>query len=101
MSFDISFETTPSEFSAVRKIIDRATALGIVSKADRMAAHMDLCACHANGCPMDFERLLAADDFNLIHDVRGIERHLDRSTGKLAGHFLPRFAKPEASRVAA
>jgi hypothetical protein len=52
---------------------------------------MDLVACHANGCPLDFPRLLNADDFNFAHDVFGIERHLNRCTGKLGNCFLPRF----------
>ncbi len=57
---------------------------------------MDLVACHANGCPLDFERLSDADDFNIAHDVFGIRRHLDRETGQLTDHFLPRYAAKES-----
>jgi hypothetical protein len=42
---------------------------------------------------IDFERLLAADDFNFIHDVGGIQRHMNRETGKLENCFLPRCAR--------
>ena len=53
---------------------------------------MDITAAHANGCPLRLSDLLVADDFNFAHDVFGIRRHLDRNTGTLGGHFVPRFA---------
>ncbi|MFC5509293.1 hypothetical protein [Bosea massiliensis] len=93
---EISFTTTRREHDTVMKIIDRAEKAGLVrSSDDRMSISMDLCATHANGCPMDFDRMLAADDFNFAHDYCGIARHLDRRTGKLGGMFRPRFAKAE------
>lgn len=95
-----SFETTREEFLTIARIADRA-GLEPEQRRDLM---MDLAACHANGTPMDFERLLAADGFNFWHDVGGIARHLDRGTGQLANHFLPRFAQkrvqPSASEAA-
>lgn len=54
---------------------------------------MDLEAVHCNGCPLDFERLLSFPDADFGHDVFGIRRHLNRSTGKLEDYFLPRCAK--------
>lgn len=56
---------------------------------------MDITACHANGMPLDLERLAAADDFNLIHDAFGIARHLDRESGALRDCFVPRFRRRE------
>ena len=53
---------------------------------------MDLSATIAQGVPLRLKELLAADDFNFIHDVWGIQRHLNRETGKLENHFWPRFA---------
>lgn len=54
---------------------------------------MDLEACHSNGCPLDLSRMAASQrDFDLVHDVAGIHRHLDRATGKLGELFRPRFA---------
>ncbi len=53
---------------------------------------MDIEACHASN-PLDLEGLAKADDFNFIHDVFGIRRHLNRSTGKLEDCFSPRFTK--------
>lgn len=52
---------------------------------------MDLEATHSNGCPLDLGRFVEANDHNLIHDVAGIRRHLNRETGRLENHFLPRF----------
>ena len=40
---------------------------------------------------MDWTGLLEADQFDFIHDVAGIHRHMDRSTGKLGDCFSPRF----------
>jgi hypothetical protein len=56
---------------------------------------MDLEATHANGCPLDFAKLLACDDFDFLHDIGGIAMHLDRSTGVLKDCFLPRLAKKQ------
>lgn len=97
----VKFTATPEEREIIRRIGIRAASLyrnngNDSSPWDVVAGiTMDLEACHSNGCPMDFARLESADDFNLLHDVGGISRHLDRSTGKLTGMFLPRFAKKE------
>jgi hypothetical protein len=65
----------------------------------RMNLIMDLTAADGvNGNrPIDWDRLLAADDFNFMHDLGGISRHLDRATGALTGQFLPRFTLHEAA----
>lgn len=99
---EISFTTTSFEFDAIQKVVDRAIGLGLNrhDKRDRLSFHMDMAACNANGCPMDFERMLAADDFNFTHDYCGIVGHLDRKTGKLNGMFLPRFAAKQHGRAA-
>ncbi len=54
---------------------------------------MDITATHANCCPLRLADLLDANDADFAHDVFGIARHLDRSTGKLTGMFVPRFAQ--------
>ena len=60
---------------------------------DVLGCEMDITACHLNGCALDLKRLLKADNFNFAHDVYGIQRHIDRETGKLIDCFLPRFAR--------
>lgn len=92
----ISFETTREELDLITKIAERADREifephGI--QQTRMDTIMDLSACIANGCPLKLADLLAADDFNFAHDVAGIRRHIDRTTGKLLDCFLPRFAQ--------
>jgi hypothetical protein len=57
---------------------------------------MDLNACHCNGCPLNLRGLLEADESDLLHDLAGIRRHLDRRSGKLGDCFSPRYATVQA-----
>lgn len=94
----VSFEATPDERDLAHRIAQRAAeTIGAYasSKPDPLDIEMDLIATHANGCPLDFVKLSNADDFNLLHDVSGIGRHLDRSTGELRDHFWPRCAQKD------
>jgi hypothetical protein len=77
------------------KVADRAGSKIIKASGGRLAFMMDLLAADGvNGNPpIDFAGLLAADEFNFLHDVCGIARHLDRSTGELTDFFIPRFAR--------
>jgi hypothetical protein len=92
----ISFECSKKEMSTVDAIVTRAETMYYEATGlslDRLSAHMDIIACHANGCPLKLSEMLAADDENFGHDFFGIARHVDRTTGKLVGGFLPRFAR--------
>lgn len=91
---EVSFDASAADYKLVDKIVARVAKLlkERGEKLDRQSTRMDLIATHANGCPMDFAKLLAADDFNLCHDVFGIARHLDRKTGELTNFFRPRCA---------
>ena len=95
----VSFETTRAEARVIGEIVARAKVAAIAARIefDGMSLHMDLSACHANGCPLKLVELLEADDANFGHDVWGIRRFIDRNTGKLGGHFVPRFAQPQRS----
>lgn len=101
------FTATSEERAIISRIANRA--------ADIMRSHlapdrhmgvihimMYLEACHCNGCPLRLADMEQADDFNLMHDIFGLRAHLNTSTGKLEGCFLPRFADMErrASRHA-
>lgn len=92
---DVKFDVTKEEYKLIGKISERAIVMAkkFGSRIDQVSIEMDLCACHANGCPLDFKKLAAADDFNLSHDVFGIAQHLNRNTGELSKRFLPRCAK--------
>ncbi len=91
----IVWKCTDKEMDVITKIADRASKM--VAKTGRLyktiGAVMDIAATHLNGCPLNLEGLLVADDFNFAHDVLGIREHLDRRTGKLKDCFVPRYAR--------
>lgn len=97
---EVSFQRTDAEDALIKQIAARAVAFAAQhgKDVDESTMQMDICACHANGCPLRLDDLLAAEDFNFIHDAFGIHNCIDRSTGKLTNHFLPRFAAPQASQ---
>ncbi len=78
----------------IGKIADRAVSVFALyeTRVNRMDIVMDITACHFSAQKLRLDDLLAADDFNFIHDVGGINRHLDRDTFKLTGGFSPRFS---------
>ena len=82
----------------IEEIVLRARKEYPSAVVDTRSLAMDITATHANGCRLKLYELLMADDFNFVHDVFGIARHLDRTTGKLMDHFLPRFHKNQVVR---
>ena len=95
----VSFEATRADIETIKKIVRRAAVMYRSSsgkKLDKVSLQMDITACHANGCPLDLQRLLGADDFNFAHDAFGISRHIDRQTGRMLNCFLPRFSMPSS-----
>ncbi len=88
------FDCSKTEFAAISQIADRACALN--PDLSRLNLEMDLATTHTRGCPLDFARLLGASDSDFLHDISGISHHLNRKSGKLKGHFIPRCAMPEA-----
>ena len=62
---------------------------------ERINLVMDLTAADGvNGNrPLDWAKLLAFDDFNFLHDIGGISRHMNRETGRLEGFFVPRCSR--------
>ncbi len=91
----VSFAASPDERELVRKVIERAEHEELFGGYGRESLKMDLIAAHANGCPIDFNKLLDAGRFDFTHDIAGIVRHLDRSSGELTMHFRPRCALPQ------
>ena len=93
----VSFDVIDHEAKVIREIALRARALeakhGGKSRPE-LDWNMDITATHANGNPLRLADLLKADDFNFMHDVFGICRHLSRETGKLGDCFRPRFSVP-------
>lgn len=88
------FTATAEDREIIERIAKRAVALYRKygnTDVNEQDIQMDLEACHCNGCPLRLSEMEQADDFNLMHDVTGINIHLDHGTGKLEGFSLPRF----------
>ena len=96
---EVSFLTTPEDGLLIQSIAERASAkaheAGLLISVQHFM--MDIAAVHCNGTPLKLMSLRDADDFNFVHDVFGIYRHLNRQTGKLEDCFVPRFAARVAS----
>jgi|TARA_Y100000310_G_scaffold345185_1_gene462450 hypothetical protein len=89
----IDFEVAETNYSIIVKIAKRAVKeaeeLGV--KIPLITAELSLLACH-NTCPLRLDELLVATSGNLLHDVGGIIRHLNKETGELQDCFLPRYS---------
>lgn len=86
----ISFDVSKEDRDKIQRTVDRF--INLIDVEDVQSLEMDITATHANGCPLDLDKLLRADEFNFLHDVTGIRNCLNRETGEL-GVFLPRCAK--------
>lgn len=87
----INWSADLEELVKIDKICSRAMTRQL--KRKRIDLSMDLDATHSNGCPLDFDKLLKAKDFDFYHDIYGIIKNLDRSTGELQNCFLPRCSR--------
>jgi hypothetical protein len=83
-------KATIQNYELARDIVCRASE--VLDGIDGMSLQMDIVATHISGCKLKMQELLNADLGDFLHDVCGIMRHLDRTTGKLQDCFLPRYA---------
>lgn len=86
----INFSVSKADAALIDQIVDRAEAMGIAH--DRLSLYMDLSALQ-NTRPLDLSRLLAFPVGDFAHDVGGIQRYMDRKTGRLTSFFVPRCAR--------
>lgn len=95
MAKEVSFSVSREDQRLITRCVARACDLGLIFNEDesRISLNMDLCAAKAQGCNIDFQKLLGFDSFNFSHDISGIRRHMNRRTGKLMNCFLPRAAR--------
>jgi hypothetical protein len=95
---DAKFISDKEDVQLISKIAARAVmaAKNAGIEYDHLTALMDIEACHCNGTPLRLTALLKADDATFGHDVFGIRRFIDRSTGKLGGCFVPRLAQQKS-----
>jgi hypothetical protein len=88
----VNFDISDTDDALLTKIVERAKKESPIL-IDALSLNMDVCAVNANGCPIDFEKLLNFPAFDFWHDICGIIAHIDRTTGKLRNCFLPRSAR--------
>lgn len=98
MAKEVRFDSTVEELALIRRCVDRYKKLkeGIgqeIVGGWELDVTMTLDAVNSNGTPIDFQKLLASYDFSFVHDMAGMEKHIDKNTGKLTGFFLPRSAR--------
>jgi len=75
------------DLELIHKIAERASKL---LKLPLLSVEMDLTAVHSVS-PLRLEDFLNAERIDFAHDVYGIQKNIDRSTGKLKNFFEPRF----------
>lgn len=86
----VSFAVSSIDKYLIGKVMDRVRKIDTDRKMELLELEMSLTACHANGCPLNLKELIRADDFTVLHDVLGIDKHIDKSTGELRNCFMPR-----------
>lgn len=86
----------PDEMDLIGAIVSRAMSLPWPKDREPSPTNimMDVLAVHTHGRPLLLVDFATADDFDFVHDIVGIRRHLDRETGQLDEHFVPRFSAP-------
>jgi hypothetical protein len=77
-------------FEILLVIAKRAEAMGI-NVGGRLTLLMDLENAD-NEFTLRLEELLSAENSDFTHDIVGIQRHINRETGKIENFFVPRFA---------
>lgn len=91
----VNWDCNKKDRRVIAEIVKRAAKIYKEAKVKRdpVDIDMDVTACHVNGNPLDLPKLLAAPEFDFMHDIGGIAKHIDRETGELKDHFLPRCSK--------
>ena len=87
----LNWGANKEELALIGAVADRALLAGL-APGMKIEVMMDLEAAHCNGCPLDLEALAKAPLGDMMHDVAGIHKWLNRENGKLEGCFVPRFA---------
>ena len=95
----VSFDVSAKDGKLINQIVVRAASL--LGGFEKLELAMDLTAVHANGNRLRLKELLAAPDFDFVHDIAGIRRHPNRSTGVLENFFTPRYNSNVKGRKAA
>lgn len=92
---EVSFRVSQDDDRLIEGCVGRALIHGMLRPTNEsvVMAMMDLSAAKAQGCPIDFLRLLLSPDSDFRHDMRGIFENIDRVTGMVGNCFVPRCAR--------
>ena len=74
------------------KIAQIARRAAAIIGCDSITIMMDLTYCIEGGCNLRLDDMLNAKEFDLMHDIFGINKYLNHATFQLEGGFWPRFA---------
>ena len=88
-------QRAPREMELLRGIARRGTTIlaGRGVKEPFFNVLMDVVSVHDLVVPLRLEEMAVARDQDLIHDIVGIRRHLDRRNFSLTSGFHPRYAR--------
>ena len=77
-------------FNLISEVVDKASNMGIVANSSnpKMTLSMDIENAKLNS--EDLLALLAFHNEDFIHDIIGIQRHMNRETCRLENFFVPR-----------
>lgn len=93
MADRLNWTTTKAERELISRVVERGHKLKLTrDNYDPMTLRMDVTAVHLNCMKLDFDKLLAFPDFDFVHDIFGIARHIDRENAQLRDCFVPRCA---------
>ena len=78
-----------NDLQTATKIAQRAVNGGVIrpSKVLTLLIDLDKAVEHLD---LDLDRLLNADPWDFVHDINGIQAHIDRSVEAFVGDWLPR-----------
>ncbi len=90
----INFDCSPNDMHLIACIVSRVVEMTKEKNipVDHVTVAMDLLACHCNGCPLKLQSLLMTSDSELMDDIGGIGKNINRSNGKLNDSYRPIYA---------
>lgn len=94
----VSFDVTAPQRAQITRIAKRWMAMlrasGMRPSYDIIDVRMTVSAVVAQKqVPLDLDALEQSNEFDFLHDMSGMHRHMDRTTGLLRDCFLPRAAR--------
>jgi methenyltetrahydromethanopterin cyclohydrolase len=85
---------TRADYKKLGSIRKRAVVLDLCDMKESIQLEMDmeLAFKYFN---LNLDKLLRASDLDFVHDICGIQKHLNRQTKTFDDCFVPRFSRPK------